>query len=124
MMAPVNSFKDLKIWQAGMELAVVCYDVTNGFPDRERYGLTSHIRRAASSVPANIAEGHGRETTGAFIQYLRVAQGSLRELETHLLLAIRLNFLAEDRAVKAFNLVGQLGRMIRSLIRRLQDKER
>ena len=86
----VQSFKDLDVWQVGMKLAESCYRVTRSFPKEELYGLTSQIRRAAVSIPANIAEGYGRELTGSFIQFLRIAQGSSRELETHLLLSARL----------------------------------
>ena len=70
-----------------MNLAEVCYKVTKTFPKEEIYGMTSQIRRAATSVPANIAEGYGREYRQEYIQFLRIAQGSLKELETHLLLA-------------------------------------
>jgi four helix bundle protein len=78
--ATISSFKDLKVWQQAMSLAEVCYLVTRSFPREEQFGLTTQIRRAASSVPANIAEGHGRENTGSFVQFLRIAQGSLKEL--------------------------------------------
>jgi four helix bundle protein len=85
----IHSFKDLEVWQMAMTLAADCYHLTARFPKEEIYSMTAQIRRAAASVPANIAEGHGRENTGAFIQFLRIAQGSLKELETHLLLAER-----------------------------------
>jgi four helix bundle protein len=75
------------VWQAAIDLAVDCYEFTKWFPKEEVYGLTSQIRRAATSVAANIAEGHGREVTGSFIQFLRIAQGSLKELETHMLIS-------------------------------------
>ncbi|HEV2652282.1 MAG TPA: four helix bundle protein, partial [Rhizomicrobium sp.] len=86
---PITSFKDLRVWREAMSLAEACYSVTRAFPKDERFGLISQIRRAAQSVPANIAEGCGRDTTGAYIQFLRIAQGSLKEVETHLLLAVR-----------------------------------
>ena len=79
-----QSYRDLVVWQASMTLAEDCYRVTRRFPKEETFGMTSQIRRAAASIPANIAEGHGRESTGSFIQFLRVAQGSTKELETHL----------------------------------------
>ena len=79
-----QSYRDLVVWQTAMALAVDCYQLTRNFPRDEMFGLTSQIRRAAASIPANIAEGHGRENTGAFIQHLRIAQGSSKELETHI----------------------------------------
>jgi four helix bundle protein len=82
----VNSYQDLKVWQGGMQLAEDCYCFTKGFPREEMFGMTSQIRRAAASIPANIAEGWGRESTREYIRFLRVAQGSLKELETHLIL--------------------------------------
>jgi four helix bundle protein len=74
------------VWQDAMTLAESCYRLTHQFPRDELFGLTSQIRRAAGSIPANIAEGHGRDNTGNFVQHLRISQGSLKELETHLLL--------------------------------------
>ena len=74
----VRSYKDLIVWQKGMELAESCYRITSQFPRHEIYGLTAQIRRAASSIPANVAEGVGRENTGSFIQHLRISQGRSR----------------------------------------------
>jgi four helix bundle protein len=82
----INSYKDLRIWQLSLDLAVDSHRASAGFPKSELYGLISQINRSASSVPANIAEGHGRETTGSFIQFLRISQGALKELETHIIL--------------------------------------
>lgn len=118
----ISSYRDLLIWKAAMDLATDCYRATGDFPKTEIYGLTSQIRRAAGSVPANIAEGHGRELTGAFIQFLRVAQGSLKELETHLMLASRLSLLEERRLQELLQAAEEIGKMIRSMIRRLQEK--
>ncbi|MEC9246603.1 MAG: four helix bundle protein [Pseudomonadota bacterium] len=118
----ISSYRDLLIWKAAMDLATDCYRATGDFPKTEIYGLTSQIRRAAGSVPANIAEGHGRELTGAFIQFLRVAQGSLKELETHLMLASRLSLLEESRLQELLQAAEEIGKMIRSMIRRLQEK--
>ena len=83
-MAAINSFEDLEVWQMSMTLTEECYRLTSRFPREEIYGLISQMRRASVSVPSNIAEGHGRENTGAFIQHLRIAQGSLKELQTQL----------------------------------------
>jgi four helix bundle protein len=118
----IKSYQDLKVWQAAMDIAVECYKATAGFPEIERYGLTNQIRRAASSIAANIAEGHGRESTGAFIQFCRIAQGSLKELETHILLSERLGYLGGDTANALLGKTGEIGKMMRSMIRSLQER--
>lgn len=103
-----------------MALAEACYHRTRDFPREEAYGMTSQIRRAAASIPANIAEGHGRDQTGVFIQFLRVSQGSLKELETHILLSERVGLLARDAASQLTEATDEIGRMLRSLIRSLE----
>ena len=105
-----------------MTLAESCYRLTRQFPREELFGLTSQIRRAAGSVPANIAEGHGREDTGNFVQHLRISQGSLKELETHLILAERVGILQAPELQTALAQCESLGKMVRALIRSLQDK--
>ena len=107
-----------------MALAESCYRLTRSFPKEEMFALTSQIRRSAASVPSNIAEGHGRETTRSFIQYLRIAQGSLKELETHLLLAERIGMVGRAIIDAPMAQCEALGKMLRSLIRSLQRKER
>ena len=82
----VQHYRQLEVWQLSMELAEKCYQVTRDFPREEMFGLTSQIRRAGASIPANIAEGQGREHTKEFLQHLSIARGSLMELETHLML--------------------------------------
>ena len=106
-----------------IDLAVDCYGLTKKFPREEIYGLTSQIRRAAGSIPANIAEGHGREITGSFIQYLRMAQGSLKELETHMLISQRVGLVGEGEFKQMTERCDEIGRMIRSLIRTLQERQ-
>jgi four helix bundle protein len=113
----------LKVWQAAIELAVECYKMTAKFPKEEIYGLTSQIRRAATSIAANIAEGHGRELTGSFLQFLRVSQGSLKELETHMLIAQRIGLIGEHEFGQMTARCDEIGRMIRALIRSLQEKQ-
>jgi len=117
----INSYRDLRVWQDAMTLAESCYRSTGNFPRNEQFGLTAQIRRAAASVPANIAEGHGRENTGSFVQHLRVSQGSLKELETHLLLAEQVGILVAIDARKMLGHCESLGKMLRALIRSLQD---
>jgi len=118
----INSYRDLRVWQDAMTLAESCYRLTRQFPRDELFGLTSQIRRSAGSVPANIAEGHGRDNTGNFIQHLRVAQGSLKELETHLILAERVGILPSLDSQTVLTSCESLGKMVRALIRSLQDK--
>ncbi len=105
-----------------MTLAESCYRLTRQFPRDELFGLTSQIRRASGSVPANIAEGHGRENTGNFVQHLRISQGSLKELETHVLLAERVGLLPTSDSQMVLAQCESLGKMLRVLIRSLQDK--
>ena len=105
-----------------MTLAESCYRLTRQFPRDELFGLTSQVRRAAGSIPANIAEGHGRDNTGNFVQHLRISQGSLKELETHLILAQRVGILPPPDLQAILTQCESLGKMVRALIRSLQDK--
>jgi len=118
----INSYRDLRVWQDAMALAEACYRLTRQFPRDELFGLTSQIRRAAGSVPANIAEGHERENTGSFLQHLRISQGSLKELETHMLLAERVGVMAALDLQPVLIQCESLGKMLRALIRSLQEK--
>jgi four helix bundle protein len=103
----------------GIEIAKAAYIVTRAFPREEMFTLTSQIRRAAASIPANIAEGHGRESTGDFVRFLRMSQGSLKELETHLYIAESVGIVAESALVDVRDLCDREGRMLRALIRSL-----
>ena len=101
-------YRELIVWQKAMELAKLVYQVTKQFPDDERFGLTSQIRRAAVSVPSNIAEGQGRLTQGEFKQFLGHARGSVFEVETQAELANEFGFLAEQRAEKVIELTSSI----------------
>lgn len=116
----INSYRDLLVWQASIELAVVCYSATKTFPREELYGMVSQIRRSATSVAANIAEGHGRDSTGQFIQFLRIAQGSVKELETHITIASRVDLVSAELSGDLLRRCDEIGRMLRSLIRSLE----
>jgi len=105
-----------------MNIAVACFDLTRTLPREEQFGLSAQIRRAAASIAANIAEGHGREMTRSFIQFLRIAQGSLKELETHLLLAARTRMLRDDQVDPILGDCELLGRRMRAFIRSLQRR--
>ncbi len=121
---PIESYQDLIVWQKAMDLAEQCYRLTKRFPRDELFGMTSQIRRASASIPANIAEGWGREGTREYIQFLRVAQGSLKELETHLILSQRVGLAAEAQVAPLLGLSAEVGKMTRSLIGSLQRKLR
>lgn len=113
----IRSFKDLKVWQMAMTLAEECYRMTASFPGDEKFGLMSQIRRAVVSIPANIAEGYGRDQAGSFIQFLKIAQGSTRELETHLLLTERLQLASGPIVEPLLTRCERISKMLRSLIR-------
>src|SRR4051794_36219959 len=93
---PLRSYRELEVWKTAMDLAVECYTVTRKYPKEELFGMTSQIRRAAASIPANIAEGQGRDHTKEFLNHLSIARGSLMEVETHLILSLRVGLLKED----------------------------
>jgi four helix bundle protein len=120
MPSDVKSYRDLLVWQRAMDLAVQTYELTRAFPREEQFGLTSQSRRAAASVAANIAEGYGRATRPAYLSFLRVARGSLKELETHVLLAVRVNLTASENADSLLDEADQLGRMLQALIVKLE----
>ncbi|NEO07968.1 MAG: four helix bundle protein [Moorea sp. SIO1F2] len=117
----IQSYRDLRVWQKGMDVAESCYVITREFPKQEMYGMTAQIRRAAASIPANIAEGYGREYRGEYVQFLRIAQGSLKELETHLFLSVRVKLATSGSINPIIDECEALGRMLRSLIRSLLD---
>ena len=110
------SYQDLIAWQKAMDLAEAIYQATRCFPKEEQYGLTSLIRRAAVSVPSNIAEGQGRITPGEFKQFLGHARGSLLETETQLLLAGRLNYLSSEQVSHLIKLSAEVGRILNGLL--------
>jgi four helix bundle protein len=114
--------KDLQVWQKSMELAVQAYQISRLLPGDERFGLTSQIQRAAVSIPANIAEGHGRHHSGDFLRFLYIANGSLRELETHLELAERLNYLSAEQLSLVYDLTIEVGRKLAGLINSLKEQ--
>ena len=122
MRVPVRCFKDLLVWQRAMDLAVEANRLSQPWPKSELYGLTAQLKRSALSVPANIAEGHGREHLGDYLHHLSIASGSLMELETELLLAQRLGYLAAEDAEGVFKRVQEVGRMLAGLSRKLKRR--
>jgi four helix bundle protein len=112
----VQNFRKLKVWEKGHRLTLKVYRITERFPSKEQYGLTSQIRRSSSSIPANIAEGCGRGTRPDFARFLQIAMGSASELEYHLLLAYDLGLLEEGEYLCLNDEVTQIKRMLSSLI--------
>jgi four helix bundle protein len=120
--APILSFRDLQVWQLGMDLVVNVYRATEQFPTTERYGLTSQIRRAVVSIPSNIAEGHGRRTDGAYLNHIRIALGSQAELGTEIEAAARLGYLETDSASSLLSEIARVRQLLHGLRRSLERR--
>ncbi|MBZ5593789.1 MAG: four helix bundle protein [Acidobacteriia bacterium] len=118
----MKSYRDLLVWQKAVDLVTCCYALTKLLPRSETYGLVGQIQRAAVSIPANIAEGHGREHLGDYLRHLSIANGSLMELETHLLISQRLNYLGVDDVDRVLAQSGELSKMLCGLTKKLQAK--
>jgi four helix bundle protein len=118
----IKGYRDLVVWQKSMDLVVDCYTLTKGFPKSETYGLASQLQRAAVSVPANIAEGRQRQHSKEFLQHLSIACGSLAELETHIEIARRLDYINEDQINDALDKSAEIGRMLNGLRRSIEIK--
>lgn len=117
-----SSYRDLVVWQKGITLVKRVYQVTSTFPTEERFGLVSQMRRAAVSIPSNIAEGQARHTTGEFIQFVSHAEGSVAELDTQLILAIELGFCPKSEVGDVFQLIIELQKMLNPLRRQLATR--
>ena len=117
----IKSFRDLNIWQKGIDLVKDIYKETQNFPRQEIYGLTNQIRRAAISIPSNIAEGHIRQHRAEFRQFLSVALGSLAELETQIVISRELNDISTEKSLNLIDQMGSIGKMIRGLIKKLNN---
>jgi four helix bundle protein len=113
----VLHYRELIAWQKAMDLVELVYRLTHRFPREELYGLTSQVRRAAVSVPSNIAEGQGRGVGAEFAHHLRIANGSRQEVETQLLIAVRLGYITEDECGSVFCLLEEVGRLLAGLHR-------
>ncbi|MGA0546578.1 four helix bundle protein [Brevundimonas sp. VNH65] len=122
MTAPLSSYRELTVWRDGIELVKACYFVTREFPKDELFGLTSQIRRSAVSVPANIAEGYGRGSRKDYVRHLMIAQGSLKELETHLIIAAEVGHSPQTQIDPLLSRCDRLGRGLGALIRSLRAK--
>lgn len=120
---PVRSYRDLRVWQRAMDLAEATYRATESFPEYERYGLVTQLRRAAVSVASNIAEGHAR-SLGDYLRHLLIAKGSLAEIETQLVLSARMEFLSHELAESLLQASDQIGRMLGGLRKSLLARRR
>jgi len=114
-----RSYKDLVVWQKGIALAKLVYQLTKNFPSEEKFGRVAQMRRAAVSIPSNIVEGQARHTTGEFIQFISHAEGSVAELDTQLILSIELKLCRDVGAKAAFEMIAELRRMLNVLRRKL-----
>ena len=115
----VKNYQELIAWQRAMDLVETVYKASKGFPREELYALTSQVRRAAVSIPSNIAEGQGRRTTSDFLRHLSIAYGSLREVETQVLIAGRLRYLTASQVETVMNGTGEVGRLLNGLMNSL-----
>jgi four helix bundle protein len=116
----LKNYQDLIAWQKAMDLVEEVYKSSRDFPHEELYSLTSQVRRAAVSVPSNIAEGQGRRSTADFLRHLSIAYGSLCEVETQVLIALRLKYLQQARVDSLMGLAGEVGRLLNGLMTALQ----
>ncbi len=119
-MGDIRGYKDLIVWQRGRKLVQVVYSLARSLPKEELFSLAAQMKRAAVSIPSNIAEGYGRNYRPEYIRFLNVARGSCFELETQMLLCTDLGFLSEQQAEEAFDLLQEIGRLLISLIRKLE----
>jgi len=120
----IESFKDLFVWQKGIELVNNIYKATKKFPKDELYCLTSQIRRAAISIPANIAEGWGRGTTKNYIQFLEISRGSLFELNTLIIISYNQEYISKETCDEVENKLIEIGRMLNAIITKLESKNK
>ncbi len=122
-MAKVRHYRDLRVWQHGVDLSVKLYQLTEDFPSHEIYGLVSQIRRASVSIPSNIAEGFGR-SSAEFARYLKIALGSLAELETQLEIALRVAYLSPEAKAELDREVTALGKQLNVLLQKVVSSNR
>ena len=117
-----SDYKELQVWQKAMDLVVEIYKISKLLPKEEVYGISDQLRRSAVSIPSNITEGQSRISVKEFIQFLSIARGSLAELETQLLICIKVNMLSEDNITEAQNIITEIGKMIKGLMNKLNSQ--
>lgn len=115
----INTYRDLKIWQKAMVLVTEVYSITNKLPDSEKFGLIAQMRRSSVSVPSNMAEGYGRNSTNDYLRFLQIAVGSLYELQTQIIIAYKLKYISQSDYQLLFEKSREIERMTTSLIRKL-----
>ena len=118
-----QNYKDLLVWQKGISLAKSIYRLTQNFPSEEKFGLTAQMRRAAVSIPSNLAEGQARHTSGEFVQFISHAEGSAAELDTQLILAVELGFCKKATAIPIYELIDEIRRMLNALRRAISRRK-
>ena len=121
-MNKLKSYKDLLVWQRAVDISVEVYAISASFPKEEVFGLTNQIRRASNSISLNIAEGYSRNSAKAYLIFLNIAQGSLFELESGIILAERLQFAESESLINLFNLITEESKMLRSLMNKIEEK--
>jgi len=117
----MKTFRDLLVWQKAMKVVTEVYQITQSFPKEELYGLTSQIRRSAVSIPSNMAEGYGRNSTKDYLRFLQIANGSLYELQTQIEIALNLEYITKQDFEKAYENSREIERMLSSLIRKIES---
>jgi four helix bundle protein len=123
MVMAVRNFKDLIVWQKGIELVESIYRLSEAFPKHEVFGLTGQLRRASVSIPSNIAEGQGRGPTQDFVRFLQIARGSLQEVHTQLVIAQRLAYVSEETCKSAIQACDEVARLLNGLIRSIDPRK-
>jgi four helix bundle protein len=118
-----QNYKDLLVWQKGIVLAKGIYRLTQNFPAEEKFGLVAQMRRAAVSIPSNLAEGQARHTSGEFVQFISHAEGSAAELDTQLILSVELAFCKKANAIPIYELIEEIRRMLNALRRAISRRK-
>ena len=118
----MKSYRELAVWNKSIDLVEEVYRLIKLLPDDERFSLADQLRRASVSIPSNIAEGHGRSTTKEYLRFLSIAQGSKNEVETQLIICVRLGYLNETRISKALSFCDEIGKMISAITNKLTPK--
>jgi len=120
--ASIESYRDLQVWQKSLAVSIDLYRVTKSFPPDERIGLTSQLRRAGVSVPSNIAEGYGRGSAKEYLRFLKIARGSIFEIETQLLIAVKLEYCSSAQFEELSDKLKECGRILAGLIRSIKGR--
>lgn len=120
IMSKINTFRDLLVWQKSMSIVTEIYTLTSSFPKEELFGLTSQIRRSAISIPSNIAEGYGRNSTGDYKRFLQISCGSLNELQTQIEISFNLNLITKEKNIETLEKIQEIDRMMLSPISKIK----